>query len=212
MQSDNNTVQVWDLGIRIFHWSLVAFFIFSYFSGDVEALEDIHPYSGYIICGLLLFRIIWGFVGSKHARFSDFIYSPTKTIEYLNSLRNGQPVHYLGHNPAGGWMIIALLLSLSITCASGLTHLTEEGEGPFAQVPSIDLISSAHADDDEHEEHDKGHSHDGEEDEFWEEVHELFGNLTLLLVILHLIGVVVSSKAHNENLARAMVTGRKREH
>ena len=205
----DNTVAVWDIAVRIFHWSLVALFVFSYFSGDVEALEDIHPYSGYLIILLIIFRVIWGFVGSKHARFSDFLYPPSKVIEYLKSLRSGEPVHYLGHNPAGGWMIVALLISLSITCASGLTYLTSEGEGPFAQAPSIELINTAYADDDEHEEH--GHDkHEEEGDEFWEEVHELFGNLTLLLVLAHIAGVIVSSRAHKENLARAMVTGRKR--
>ncbi|MGV6815749.1 MAG: cytochrome b/b6 domain-containing protein [Thiotrichales bacterium] len=201
-------IKVWDIAVRVFHWTLVVAFVTSYLTGGEET--PVHFYSGYTIIGLIVFRILWGFVGSRYARFSDFVYSPGAVLEYLKSLKTASPRHYLGHNPAGGWMILALLASLTLTTFSGLKVYGLEGHGPLAQsAPDMALIASAQADDDEHhaEEGDNG---DEADEELWEEIHEFFANLTLALVILHIVGVIVSSKLHRENLAKAMVTGRKR--
>lgn len=201
-------IKVWDIAVRVFHWTLVVAFVTSYLTGGEET--PVHFYSGYTIIGLIVFRIIWGFIGSRHARFSDFVYAPKAVLDYLKSLRTASPRHYLGHNPAGGWMILALLASLTLTTASGLKVYGLEGYGPLAQsAPDIAVITAAQADDDEH---DASGEHDGDEaaEELWEEIHEFFANLTLALVIVHILGVIVSSKLHGENLARAMVTGRKR--
>jgi len=217
-QGIKNEIRVWDPLVRIFHWSLVLAFAVAYLSGDEES--DIHIYSGYIILGLLVFRLLWGFVGTRFARFSDFVYSPQAIIKYSKDLLSGSPKHYLGHNPAGGAMIIALLLSLIVVTYSGLkVYAIEEGAGPLAQTTQINFIQSAYADDDhdheykEHgEEHEEYGEHEGDEDEedFWEEIHEASANFVLFLVFLHIAGVFVAGKLHDENLVKAMISGNKK--
>jgi cytochrome b len=199
------TVKVWDLPVRIFHWSLVITFAIAYLSG--EDGENLHEIAGYLVLGLVLFRIVWGFIGTRHSRFSDFIYGPAAIVDYLRGMLAGNPKHYLGHNPAGGLMVIALLLSLLAVSWTGLEVLAQDGEGPLAGN-GLAVVASAQADDDEHEgRSDNGARGDGEE--FWEELHELTANFTLLLVFVHIAAVIFSSVVHRENLVRAMVTGRK---
>ncbi len=201
---EKQQVVVWDLGVRVFHWSLVALFTFSYLTGD--ELEELHAYSGYAIIGLLVFRFIWGFVGSEHARFADFVRGPREAIAYLKAMREGHPRRYLGHNPAGGAMIVMLLVGLSLLTFTGLMAYAEEGHGPLAGA-DVSLVSTAYADhdDDDEEDEDKGEK----EDEFWEEVHEFMGNFMLVLIFLHVAGVFVSSRLHDEHLVKAMITGKK---
>ncbi len=197
-------VRVWDILVRLFHWSLVATFTIAYFTGEDESL--VHIYAGYIVIGLLAFRIVWGFVGTHYARFSNFLYSPGRTVQYLKGMFSGAPEHFTGHNPAGGWMIILLLVSLLLTSYTGLKAYAAEGHGPLAAGGAeIGLVSQAYADDDEHEGRDGGER--GEK--FWEEVHEFFANFTVLLVLVHVAGVIVASRLHHENLVRAMITGNK---
>ncbi len=198
--SNQNTVKVWDLAVRVFHWSLVVFFVIAYLTG--EDGEELHAYSGYAVTALVLFRILWGFVGTKHARFSDFVHGPRVIVTYLKGLAAGTPQHYYGHNPAGGLMIIMLLVFLSLSCWTGLVAYGKEGHGPLAQG-EIGVIANAHADSDEQE------TDENEGEEFWEEIHEFFSNFTLFLVVVHIAGVIVTSRLHGENLARAMVTGKK---
>lgn len=204
-----NEIRVWDPLVRIFHWSLVVSFAIAYFSGDEE--NAIHIYSGYIVAALISFRLIWGFIGSRHARFSDFVYSPRTVLAYMKSMMTGQVRRYIGHNPEGGAMIVVLLLSLAVVSYSGLkVYAIEDGEGPLAQQSTeLGVIRSAYADDeyDEHEDH-----HDDAEEMFWEEVHEASANLVLLLVALHVAGVLMSGRWHHENLVKAMITGNKKSH
>lgn len=205
MRNETKTgeVKVWDLLIRTFHWSLVLAFTIAYFTGDEES--DWHIYSGYIVGGLITFRVLWGLIGTYHARFSNFICSPRSILKYLKSLLSGTPGHYLGHNPAGGAMVILLLVSLLVVTYSGLkVYAIEEGAGPLAQTTQFSVIKSAYADSDHEDE-------DEEEfwEEFWEEVHEASANFVLFLVLLHVAGVLVSSRLHNENLIKAMITGNK---
>ena len=105
----SGTIQVWDIAVRIFHWSLVLAYAIAWLTED---FEEPHEIAGYVVLGLISFRVVWGFIGTKHARFSDFIYAPASIVQYLKSLLTTHPKHYLGHNPAGGAMIILLLLSL----------------------------------------------------------------------------------------------------
>jgi len=216
--SEPGQIRVWDPLVRLFHWSLVASFAVAYFSGEEESL--VHIYAGYSVAGLLAFRLLWGFIGTRYARFSDFLYSPRRTLDYLKGLRSGRPEHFTGHNPAGGWMIIMLLVSLALTTYSGLEVYGLEGGGPLAGTGAqISLLASARADDDRHEgdEHEGTGAragHDGDEgdesaEEFWEELHELFANFTVFLVLIHVAGVLVAGRLHGENLVRAMITGRK---
>ena len=169
----------------------------AYLTGD--ELTTIHIWSGYLIAGLLLVRLLWGFIGTKHARFRDFIYPPREVAAYLKSLVSGKSRRYLGHNPAGGVMVLLLLTSLVLTTGSGLMML-QSTQGSL--IPPPVSQSGWFADDDD----------EFEGSEVLEEVHEFFANLTLLLVILHIAGVVVSSRLHHENLVRAMITGKKPLH
>lgn len=181
------TSRIWDPVVRIGHWTLVFTFITAYIT---EGEAPVHMWAGYLLAAVVLFRLLWGFIGTRHARFSDFLYSPARIFAYLKSLLGRRPEHYRGHNPAGGVMILLLLLSLALTAGSGMAlYAVDEHAGPLAGL----MTASESA------------------EEFWEELHELFGNLTLVLVIVHVAGALVSSYLHRENLVKAMVTGRKME-
>ena len=201
-----NKVYVWDTFVRIFHWSLVALFVTSYVTGEEETI--LHIYSGYAILALVVARILWGFIGSRYARFRDFVKGPREVMEYARSMASGKPKHYLGHNPLGGLMVLALLAALLMTTVSGLKlYAVEEGKGPLASTISVSPIAQAYA-------HGEGSDHGKERkegEEFWEEIHEFSVNLMLLLIALHIGGVVVSSRLHRESLVKAMVTGYKEE-
>lgn len=204
-------IKVWDIAVRVFHWSLAVMFFVAYFSGDDENM--LHVYAGYGVLALIVFRIVWGFVGTKHARFTNFIYGPAATIRYVKSILSRKPLHYLGHNPLGGWMVVALLLSLIGACWSGLEAYGRQGHGPLAQVESR-LIPSAMANDEQKglRSERKGKKGETEGEEFWEEIHEALSNLTLFLAILHVISVLIASAIHRENLIKSMITGYKNRH
>ncbi|MFO1152733.1 MAG: cytochrome b/b6 domain-containing protein [Rhodospirillales bacterium] len=116
-------VQVWDPFVRIFHWSLVGLFILAFVTGDET--EWLHLTAGYAIGGLTLLRILWGFVGPRHARFSDFVRTPREVTDYVRSASRLQAPRYLGHNPAGGAMIIALLTMLIGISVTGFMMTTD---------------------------------------------------------------------------------------
>jgi cytochrome b len=121
--STASLVRVWDAFVRIFHWSLVSLFILAFVTGDET--EWLHLAAGYAIAVLILLRIIWGFVGPQHARFSDFVRTPREVIGYVRSAIPLRASRYLGHNPAGGAMIIALLAMLIGISASGFMMTTD---------------------------------------------------------------------------------------
>ena len=185
--SETGKVRIWDPFVRIFHWSLVAGFFIAYFTED--DLQTIHNWAGYLVLALVVLRIPWGFIGPRHARFSDFVRPPAVIIGHLKDLARGRARRYIGHTPAGGAMILALLGFVLLTCLSGLTVLGLEGEGPLATLKA---------------------SWDPRWEDVFEEVHEVLANFTLLLVLLHIAGVLLESWLHRENLIRAMVTGDKR--
>ena len=165
----SNEIRVWDPLVRIFHWGLVLAFTVAYLSGDEES--SLHIYSGYFVLGLIAFRLLWGLIGTRYARFSNFVYSPGTVIQYLKGLAAKKPRHYMGHNPAAGWMVIAMLLSLFVVTVSGLkVYAIEEGLGPLAgESPALTIIGPAYADDDdnEHGKNGNGHGVDEEAEEFW---------------------------------------------
>jgi len=208
----NNEIRVWDPLVRIFHWGLVLAFAIAYLSGDEES--SLHIYSGYAVLGLITFRVLWGLIGTRYARFSNFVHSPGTVMQYLKGMGAGKPKHYVGHNPAGGWMVVTMLLCLFVVTVSGLkVYAIEEGLGPLAgETPELTIISPAYADsdsDDESEHEENGHGEDEEAEEFWEEIHEASSNLMLFLIFLHIAGVIVSGRLHNEHLVKAMFTGKK---
>ena len=210
-------IKVWDIAIRVFHWALVVCFAIAFISS--EESRKLHVIFGYSLVFLVLFRILYGFVGTKYARFSDFLYHPAQIGDYLKGLLIGRPTHYIGHNPAGGFMIFIMLLSLLFLTLTGLKAYGVEGHGPLANH-EISFMTNAFADSDDHENHDKQNNRErrsqenhrtgkNEKDEFWEEVHETIAYFTLFLISIHIMGVLVSSLVHRENLIRAMITGRK---
>jgi len=198
---DPSEITVWDPLVRLFHWLLFLSFCVAYLSQgelferlqdrmDGEVLQVVHVWAGYTIAGLLLFRVVWGFVGPRHARFDDFVFPPTQVVAYLREVLTLRARRFLGHNPAGGAMIVLLLLGLLLTVLSGLAlYAADKGLGPLAGWLSESSESTI---------------------EMLEELHEAMTNGTLLLVAGHLLGVVWESVLHRENLVRSMFTGRKR--
>ncbi len=183
--AEPSTVKVWDPLVRIFHWSLVFFFLFAFITGD--DWQKLHVLAGYAVSFLIGFRLLWGLVGTRHARFLTFVKSPTVILIYLKSLLKFKVPHYLGHNPLGAAMVIVLLLSIALVAFSGMVLIAGEGEGPLAAT----LLASWSGD-------------------WMEEIHEFFANFTLLMVVIHVSGVIFSSLLEGENLVKAMMTGRKK--
>jgi cytochrome b len=179
-------IKVWDPLVRLFHWSLVVVFTVAWLTEDKWMTP--HAYAGYLIIALVLIRLVWGVVGSRYARFSDFVKTPSTVIAYLRDLVQLRAKRTIGHNPAGGAMILALLITLLFTTLSGLIAYGATGGGPLAEP----FFSNAAYGSD-----------------LFEEIHEFFANFTLLLVFLHLLGVGFGSLLHDENLVRAMFTGNK---
>jgi len=169
----SKSVLVWDAPVRVFHWLLALSFAGAYLTAESERWALVHVTLGYTTGGLVVFRLLWGLLGTRYARFADFVRGPQAIARYLRSLLRGQPEHHTGHNPAGALVIVLLLLLTGITAASGWATYNELGG------------------------------------DWLREVHESIANLMLGLVGVHLVGVLVSSWLHRENLVRAMVTGHK---
>lgn len=119
MSSETSTVRVWDAPVRLFHWLLAGSFAGAWLTAESERLRVVHISLGLTMAGLLVFRLIWGVMGSRHARFTDFVRGPRAVQAYLRSLLQGRPEEHVGHNPAGGWMVLALLALTAVTTALG---------------------------------------------------------------------------------------------
>ena len=133
MTGDESTrTLVWDLPTRVFHWLMVICFAIAYFTASDDRLAMIHATAGFTILGLLLFRLLWGFAGSRYARFSSFVQGPRKIIHYLRCLCFGKIQHCTGHNPAGGVAILLILiLGLAVTISGALLY--EEIDWPMLE-------------------------------------------------------------------------------
>ncbi len=142
--SDKKSISVWDIPTRLFHWCLVALVITLWVSGTQGNLA-LHMKTGYVLLTLLLFRLIWGVVGSRSARFSDFVYGPRAALTYLCRFVRGETPLYLGHNPLGGWMVLALLAVLLMQLGSGMFSEDNLGleNGPLAHLVSGATVSWA---------------------------------------------------------------------
>ncbi|WP_245451201.1 cytochrome b/b6 domain-containing protein [Borborobacter arsenicus] len=197
-------IQVWDPFVRIAHWTVALGFFVAYLTEDVMT---VHVWAGYVVGALILARVAWGFVGSRHARFSDFATDPMTATRYLRDLMRARAKRYIGHSPAGGVMVIALLVFLAATVVTGLVRYAEEERaGPLAPLyAQISAFGGPQTFDGEENrvERRRGESALGE-------AHEVIANITLGLVVFHILGVLLASFVHHENLAKAMITGRKR--
>ncbi len=167
------TIRVWDPVVRLLHWTLVAAFSYNYIT---QSPRSTHRLIGYVVLGAIAVRLIWGFVGTKHARFRDFVPGPRAFLHHVDDVRLGTEERHIGHNPAGGAMVVALLVMLMIIGLSGWSM----GLEMFHHVRWV------------------------------RSVHELSVNLTLILVVMHIGGVIWESWRHRENLVAAMITGNKK--
>jgi cytochrome b len=200
-------VRIWDPVVRVAHWTVAVGFFTAYFTED-DALT-LHVWAGYVVGIVVALRVLWGFVGPKHARFVDFVYRPGEVLSYLRNLVAFRGRRYLGHSPAGGTMVVVLLIGLLATVGTGLVlHAVRDHAGPLAGivVPAAPTAATAvEQGEDEHASRGSRRAGAG-----WREVHELLANLMLVLVILHVGGVLLASYVHHENLPKAMITGDKR--
>ncbi len=181
-------IKVWDLPIRIFHWALLVLILAALLSGFFapEWWLNYHIWIGYVIIGLVIFRLIWGFFGSSYSRFVSFIFSPKILLEHIKGINSNQPIYFLGHNPLGALMVFALLFVISAIIISGLINLGGiENQGPFAFL--IDYATGFIA---------------GK----W---HIFLAYLLIIMIFLHILGVIFESKISRISLVRAMINGKK---
>jgi cytochrome b len=179
-------VLVWDLPTRLFHWLLVASVAVAWATSGSDPWLSLHSFSGYVMLGLIGFRIVWGFVGGPYARFSSFAYGPGAVVTYLGELRLATGRRYLGHNPAGS---IAIYLMLGLGLAVGLTGVFAQG-GEEQQLVASRLMSIPTG-------------------TLLRKAHEAIAWIMLVLVAGHLVGIAVDAWLTKENLARSMLTGLK---
>jgi cytochrome b len=179
--------RVWDLPTRVFHWALVAAIAGAWLTRDARDLI-LHEFFGYAALALVAFRIAWGFAGTRWARFASFPLSMRAAARYLAALARGRHERHIGHNPAGSWAIYALLALIALDAAAGIVALgAEKRLGPLAGLFGYAAGDAAHA------------------------AHRWLAYAILAVVALHLCGVLAGSLAGRENLAAAMLTGRKRD-
>jgi cytochrome b len=175
---------IWDLPTRLFHWSLASSFAIAWLTSEGDQWRSIHVFLGYLMLGLVVFRLIWGFAGSHFSRFASFWFGPKEALDYLKQVATGHAPRHVGHNPTGSVAIYILLVMAVVVGVTGVLTLGgDEQQGlaagwfSFAQIQTL------------------------------KKLHELGATLMLLVVAGHITGVVVESVMHKENLARSMVTG-----
>lgn len=179
-------VIVWDLPVRLFHWLLALSFAVAWFTQGDDRYLHVHVFAGYLMSGLLVFRLAWGVLGNRYARFRAFAFPWRDVRDYLLGMLSGQAPRYLSHNPAGGWAVFVLIALGLLLGVSGILVLGgEERHGPLAGMLSF------------------------EQGTLFGKIHEMIAFALLGLVLVHLLGVLVESLVHKENLVASMIHGRK---
>ena len=180
-------IRVWDLPVRLFHWALVLLVTFSVTTGLIGGNWMLwHMRCGYTILALVAFRVLWGLVGTSTARFSDFVHGPRRVAGYTRELLARRPAQVVGHNPLGGWMVVALLAVLLVQAATGLFANDDIAtEGPLYVYVSK-VVSDALT-----------------------EIHQANVVILYVLVALHVAAVLYHWFGRGENLVRPMLTGLK---
>jgi cytochrome b len=185
MTKESREVVVWDVPTRLFHWSAALLVGAAYVSWRLNWM-DWHARAGYALLGLVLFRILWGLLGSETARFSAFTASPRAAVRHLAHLFRREPDLQVGHNPAGGWMVLLLLLLLLGQCLTGWYVANDVAdEGPLTEhVPAAvaNAITTLHA---------------------------ILWDALLWAVVLHLSAILIYATAKGQDLVLPMITGRK---
>ena len=205
--ANNTRLAVWDPLVRFGHWALVIAFAVAYLSGEEEGeASELHEWTGYVVGGIIVWRVVWGLIGPRYARFSDFVKGPKESLRYLVSLIRGHVRRYVGHSPAGGAMVLALLLSLALTVVTGL--IADQGyENASSRQGRSSAVAPAFAEATNRPQ--AGHTGHEKESAIGE-AHAALANITLALIVFHILGVALTSFVHRENLVRAMITGEKR--
>lgn len=180
---------IWDLPTRLFHWLFVFSFIIAWATYDDNRFLFAHVYAGYLFLTLIMFRLLWGIFGSRYALFRSFSYDWPSVYQYLKNLATGNAAKYIGHNPAGSWAIfLMILLSIIVSISGLLVFGGEEGHGPLASLTSYQV------------------------GEYSKYIHIYSAWAMLMITLVHVIGVIVESLYHKENLVLSMITGRKHTH
>ncbi len=184
-QSSPGKVLVWDLPTRLFHWLLVILVTTSFITAKIGGnAMQYHEWSGFTILALLLFRLVWGFVGSRESRFATFVRGPAAVFRYAVKILRPDSRHYLGHNPLGGWSIIAMLSALMVQAGTGLFANDDiDTEGPLYK-----WVSEATSD-------------------WLTRVHKLNQEVIIGLVAIHILAVLFYFFYKRENLLKPMITG-----
>ncbi|MEQ8692135.1 MAG: cytochrome b/b6 domain-containing protein [Pseudomonadales bacterium] len=180
MPANSASSKVWDPIVRLGHWSLAAFFAAAYWTGGDWL--DLHAHLGYCVGLLVLLRLYWGCVGPTPARFSSFVRPFADVRAFLYSLFKRSVLPHSGHDPAGGWMIVALLVALAVTAASGTVLFALEGRGPLAGSFVMSWPGAT-----------------------VEAVHHLASDISLVLICVHILGVLAVSWLTRQNLIGAMI-------
>jgi len=181
------SARLWDAPVRIVHWALVLLIGFSWGAAEFDQML-LHRISGYVILGLLVFRILWGFWGSRTALFASFVKGPGRTLAYLKTLPNRSPTDVPGHNPLGAWSVLAILGVLAFQVTTGLFAVDIDA---FEAGPLSDRVSF-------------------ETGRQIAELHEASFAVLQVLVVLHVVAVLFYLVWKRSNLIRPMVTGRRR--
>lgn len=185
-KNEKESIRVWDLPTRVFHWTLLVLALLAWITSEAEGnLFWTHLAAGYGVMGLVVFRLAWGVIGTPHARFTDFVRPWSVVREHTAEMLRFSPSPFVGHTPAGGWMIVAQLAVLALLIASGLFAGDEAEKGPLAPLAGAWLADGLG------------------------EVHEGLNTILWSLVVLHVGGVLFVSYATKDNLIAAMWTGRK---
>ncbi|MDT7950343.1 MAG: cytochrome b/b6 domain-containing protein [Acetobacteraceae bacterium] len=179
-------MRVWDAPTRLFHWAIVVLIAVSYVSMQLDQVQ-IHYLSGYTILALLLFRLCWGFFGSETSRFRQFLRSPIAGFRHLAEFTRREPDREVGHNAAGGWMVLLMLLALAVQAGTGLfAGDPVEGGGPF-----VDQVAAA-------------------PQHLLSKIHSINFNVLLGLMALHIVAILAYAAVKRHDLVRPMITGKKR--
>jgi cytochrome b len=178
-------IKVWDLPVRLFHWAIVVLIFLAWATQEWNRM-DWHVWIGYTILTLLLFRIVWGLIGSDTARFAQFLRSPLAALAHLSHITRREADQEIGHNAAGGWMVLVMLLLIAVQACTGL-FANDDGstEGPLMHFVSKDRS------------------------DWLSHIHSLNFTLIEIVIALHIVAVLAYAVLKRQNLVRPMITGTK---
>jgi cytochrome b len=181
-------IKVWDLPVRLFHWAIVVLIVCAWATQEWDHMRW-HVWVGYTILTLLLFRLAWGFVGSDTARFARFLRSPVAGLRHLAHLHRREADREIGHNAAGGWMVLVMLALIGVQAGTGL-FANDLDDGGETAGPLMHLV-------------------DRDRSDWFGHIHALNFTLIEWVIVLHVVAIVLYAVLKRQNLVRPMVTGTK---